>query len=399
MASAETFSQKTTVESLLKKVQQLAPIIKQYARDSERERRLATPVAEALRAAGLYRLWRPKTFGGFELDPVSAFRVLEEVSTIDTAAGWNLQLSNGFDFFGAWFEDDAAKEIFGQESAILAGSFNPPRKATRLDTGYKISGRTPFVSGAHQATVFFGLANVFSKGEMQVMANGLPETVLSSFLPGDAEIVDNWNTMGMCGTGSHDVSLNEVFVPEGRAPRWTPLQKPGSAYEGPLYRLSIWPAIAALSAPALGNARATIDNAMEVINRKAQAYTTRTLRDRSVVQAQLAQARARLDSARAYLFDVFQNAWEEAVSGRPITLQLKGGMQLAATNAVLEAARAVDLVHAIVGASGIREEYAFARHFRDAHVMTQHGFINESKFEAVGQIMLGLEPEWPFFLF
>ena|SRR5206468_8769144 len=69
----------------------------------------------------------------------------------------------------------------------------------------------------------------------------------------------------------------------------------------------------------------------------------------------------------------------------------------AATHAVLEAAKAVDLVHAIVGASGIREEQPFSKHFRDVHVITQHGFVNASKLESFGQIRLGLPPEWPFF--
>jgi alkylation response protein AidB-like acyl-CoA dehydrogenase len=106
-----------------------------------------------------------------------------------------------------------------------------------------------------------------------------------------------------------------------------------------------------------------------------------------------------LGAGRAYLYDVFEEAWEEAVAARPITMKMRAKMQLASTNAVLESAEAVDLVHAIVGASGIREEYAFSKHFRDIHVITQHGFINASKLESVGQIMLGLEPEWPFFPF
>jgi indole-3-acetate monooxygenase len=74
-------------------------------------------------------------------------------------------------------------------------------------------------------------------------------------------------------------------------------------------------------------------------------------------------------------------------------------MQLAITHAILEAAAAVDIVHEIVGASGIRDEYSFSRHFRDIHVITQHGFINSAKLQPVGQIMLGLAPDWPFFAF
>lgn len=69
------------------------------------------------------------------------------------------------------------------------------------------------------------------------------------------------------------------------------------------------------------------------------------------------------------------------------------------THATLECAKAVSLIHDIAGASGIREEYAFERHFRDVHVITQHGFTNSGKLESVGQILLGLDPEWPFFRF
>lgn len=80
-------------------------------------------------------------------------------------------------------------------------------------------------------------------------------------------------------------------------------------------------------------------------------------------------------------------------------MPIKAKLQLGATNAVMGSAQSVDYVHDIVGASGIREEYGFEKHFRDIHCITQHGFINTAKLESVGQIMLGLEPEWPFFAF
>jgi alkylation response protein AidB-like acyl-CoA dehydrogenase len=388
----------SVTNTLLRAVREIEPTIRQHAAAAERDRRLAAPVARAMREAGLYRLWRPKALGGFEVDPVAAFRILEEVARIDSAAGWNLQLSTAFDVFGPWYDDHAAKEIFGPD-AILGGALNPMRKAVPVDGGYRVSGRTPFVSGAHQDTIFFGLATIFDDGEMRVGRNGIPETLLTACPANEAEIVDNWNTMGMCGTGSHDVKMEGVFIPESRAVPWVPLEKPGSAYEGPLYRLTIWPAVAALVPPALGIARAAIEETIELVTKKTPAYTTKTLKDRAVVQSQLARAEARLGAGRAYFYDVFEQAWEEAIAARPITMELKAKMQLASTNAVLESAGAVDLIHGIVGASGIREEYAFAKHFRDIHVITQHGFINASKLESVGQIMLGLQPEWPFFLF
>ena len=388
----------STTESLLKLVHEIEPIVREHAAQAERERRLAAAVAQAMRDSGLYRLWRPKEFGGLEVAPTAGFSVIEEVARIDSAAGWNLALSMGGDMFGAWFDDDTAKEIFGLE-AILAGSFNPMRKAVPEKGGYRVSGRTPFMSGAHQVTTFVGLANIFENGEMRVGPNRIPDTLMTAFPPSQAEIIDNWNTMGMCGTGSHDVSIEDLFIPNSHAVPWVPLSKPGSAYEGPLYRLTIWPAVAALVATALGITRAAIEETLDLAMRKTPAYTTKTLKDRAVVQSQLARAEAKLGAGRAYFYEVFEEAWVEAVNRKPITLPLKAKMQLGSTNALLESAQAVDLVLDIVGASGIREEYPFAKHFRDIHVITQHGFLNTAKLESVGQVMLGLEPEWPFFRF
>src|SRR5213593_1790937 len=109
--------------SLSETVRGLEPIIREHAPVAERERRLPAAVAHAMRDQGLFRMWRPKAFGGYETDPMTAFQVFEEVSRIDSAAGWNLQLSCAVDAFGGWFPDQGAREIFGAADAILAGAF------------------------------------------------------------------------------------------------------------------------------------------------------------------------------------------------------------------------------------------------------------------------------------
>jgi alkylation response protein AidB-like acyl-CoA dehydrogenase len=388
----------TTTDTLLSAVRDIEPIIRQHAPEAERERRLAAPVAEAMHQAGLYRLWRPKAFGGFELDPVSGLRIIEAVSRIDSAAGWNLQIAVAHDMFAPWFSDQAAQEIFHSD-AIPVGAFNPARKAVPVAGGYRISGRTAFVSGAHHATAFIGFAHVYEGNRPRLDADGMPETRLIAVPASEANIVDNWNTMGMRGSGSHDVEMQDAFIPEHWAAPWGPLAKPGSAYEGPLYRLTVWPAIAALVAPALGITRAAIDDAIGLVINKTPAFGAKTLKTNAVVQSQLARAEAKLGAGRAFFFGTFEEAWLDAVAGRPISVALKGRMQLAMTHAVLECAKAVSLIHEIAGASGIREEYPFERHFRDIHVITQHGFLNASKLESIGQILLGLDPDWPFFRF
>lgn len=387
-----------TTDTLLKAVREIEPIIRQHAPEAERERKLAAPVAMAMHQAGLYRLWRPKELGGFELDPISGLCIIEEVSRIDSAAGWNLQIAVAHDMFAPWFCDQAAREIFNRD-AIPVGAFNPARKAVPVAGGYRISGRTSFVSGAHHATAFIGFAHIYDGDKLLVDVNGAPETRLIAVPASEANIVDNWNTMGMRGSGSHDVEMRDAFIPEHWAAPWGPLEKPGSAYEGSLYRLTVWPAIAALVAPALGITRAAIDEAIALINNKTPAFGAKALKTNAVVQAQLAKAEAKLGASRAFFFNTFEEAWQDAVAGKPLTVALKGRMQLAMTHATLECAQAVSLIHEIAGASGIREEYPFERHFRDIHVITQHGFLSASKLESIGQILLGLDPEWPFFRF
>src|ERR1700746_1772800 len=145
--------------AFLEAVHEIEPIIRAHAADAEASRRLPDAVADAMRAHGLYRMWRPRAFGGLELDPMTAFEVLETVSRIDSAAGWNLQLVLVVDAFGAWLSDEGAEEIFGRPDSSLAGAFFPFRRAVAVDGGYHVTGRTPFVSGAHQGAWVMGFSH------------------------------------------------------------------------------------------------------------------------------------------------------------------------------------------------------------------------------------------------
>ena len=120
---------RTTVDEVLGRVAELEPMIRAASAEAEIERRLSAHVAEALRDAGCYHLFRPRSRGGLELDPVSAFRVIEEISRIDSAAGWNVAIANNAEPFGAWYSDETTAEVFGSAQTVMAGAFFPPRRA------------------------------------------------------------------------------------------------------------------------------------------------------------------------------------------------------------------------------------------------------------------------------
>lgn len=388
----------TTLEGLLEQLRTMEPLIREHAPRAERERRLAQPVSDALRDAGLFRMFRPASRGdGLELDPVTAFRVIEALSRIDSAAGWNVMIANASEVLSAWYSDEVTEQAFGSPETVMAGAWNPPRRAVPVDGGYRISGRTVFSSNCYSATWLLGLANIYDGDNMRVDETGAPVTLLTLFPMRETEIIDNWDTLGMRGTGSHDVVVENVFVPEDRAVPLVPLENPGSAYAGPFHRLSIWPAVACTAVPVLGIARAAIDDFLEMATKKTPMYTKTTLRERPVVQSQIARAEAKLGAARSFLYSVFDEMWQWARAGRYLDMPRRARCQLATSHTVVAATEAVDLVHVAAGASAIRNEQMFQRYFRDVHVVTQHAFASVSRFESVGQVMLGMEPEWPFF--
>jgi alkylation response protein AidB-like acyl-CoA dehydrogenase len=389
-----------TVDTLLDRVKDIAPILRAYAAEAEAQRRLARPVIDAMLQAGLYSMSHPKAFGGLEVDPLTMFRVVEEVAYQDSAAGWNMQMSVGASCFLAWLPDEGAAEILtSHPTPIVAGTLFPGRQAIPVDGGYRLRGQWPFVTGSHDGHWFMCLPQIMDGDQPRGNAQGRPVQRFM-FLPADqATILDTWHTLGMRGSGSHDVIVSDLFIPERHTAPLVPLEKPGTAYQGPLYRLTVWVPIALLAPVALGIARAVIDDLLTLARTKTPTYMGAALGQRQVVQRQVAEAEATLGAGRAYLYATFQENWDAAVQGAALTLERKLKMQLAASHAIVCAATAVDLAHAAAGTSSIRNEFKFQQYFRDVHTITQHAFVSASRYESAGALMLGEESDWGFFDF
>ena len=388
-----------SADDLLTRIREIEPLIRDESAAAEKERHLSTSVADALRSLGCYRLFRPRERGGYGFDPVSGFRIVEELARIDSAAGWNVAVANGCDVFGAWFSDEVTEEIFGPADTTLAGGLFPPRKAIATEGGYLVSGRTLFNSNCRAADWVLCEAMIYDNDEQRLDEDGVPQGLFMYFPLRDAVIIENWDTLGMRGTGSHDIEVTNLFVPEKRTAPLLPLESTCSAYSGPLHRLGIWPALAINGVTALGVAQAAIDAFIELAGNKTPAYTSKTLRDKSVVQLRVGEAEAHVRAGRALLYEAFNAAWSNAVDGNFLNIEQKADCQQATSHMVMESARAVDLIHSVASSASIRNDKSFQRHFRDIHVITQHAFFCEGRLEAVGQIRLGLDSDWDFLYF
>jgi alkylation response protein AidB-like acyl-CoA dehydrogenase len=212
-----------------------------------------------------------------------------------------------------------------------------------------------------------------------------------------AEVIDHWDTLGMRGTGSHDVQVQDVFVPTHLAWPLGPYAPVNPAFTDALTRMGLWwfsPLVASVS---LGIARAALADLVELAQAKTPSYAQTALADKPVVQDKLARARATLDAGRAYLYTALADA-EEAVRTEPrLTIAQGIPLALAASHAVEAVKETVNLVHACAGTSGIRAEQRFQQYFRDVHTISQHAFVSPARFESVGKLVLNRESDWPFY--
>jgi len=251
--------------SLIDAAREIAPIIQAHSEEAERERRLSQPVLNALRETGLLRMNTPRSLGGLETDPVTRALVIEEIGRHDSAAAWTLENPLDWAFFCARLPDEGAEEIYSRGADILiAAQFGRPLKATSTNGGYRISGQAPFVSNCRDADWFSSTVLVDEDP-----AAGEPEMRMVYFPSEGCEIIDTWNVMGMRGTGSHDISVMDVYVPKFRTFPMEPDFEPGSHYRGPLYRLPVMgTAAAGLPTPMLGVARRALDEVIELARGK-----------------------------------------------------------------------------------------------------------------------------------
>ena len=395
-----TISPKLNSSTLLSQARDLASLIRRHAPDAELNRRVSPEVLSAMREAGLFRMLLPRALGGLEVDPVTCSLVVEEVAAADSAAAWTLQAGNTGAWWSARLPAEGVEEIYGDDPSVLqAAAFHPPQRATEVPGGFRITGRGPLASTIHDAEWLF-LSAVVMDGDKARMVEGMPVMIAFVIRAQEARIEDTWRSLGMRGTDSNDVIMDDIFVPASRTFPLVPEFEPNLHYSGPLYRFPGMAAVIMVIAPVpLAVARGAVDEFRELARRKSAFGFTTPLSQRAPVQAALARAEGMLRAARLLYYDTLARVWRTALAGEPVTLEQKADLALAGAHAASTAATVVGMVHQLGGTTGIYERSPLERHFRDANTLRHHGFMSENRFEVVGQVYLGVPPEFPLIAF
>jgi alkylation response protein AidB-like acyl-CoA dehydrogenase len=367
----------------LRAARALAAEVSARAPEAETARRLPPELARKLAEAGLFALCVPRALGGGELSAADTVRVIEEVARADGAAGWCVMIGATTGLLAASLPESFAREIYGRDAPVVTGgAVAATGRGAAVAGGHRVTGRWRFGSGCQHSDWLVG-GTVLGEGEGA-------ETRLMFFARDQIQILDTWYTGGLRGTGSHDYEVSEAFVPEGRSVRLDqPPRAPGALYRFPLMGLLAL----GIAGVTLGIARRALDEFAALAGAKLPTGSARSLANRAVVQRQMAEAHAGLESARGYVFDAIGHAWRRAEAGESLSLETRAELRLAAAHAAWSAARAVDLVYHAAGGTSIYDASPLSRCFRDVHVATQHIMVAQPIFEVAGRVLLGLPTE------
>jgi len=369
----------------------LAPHIRAVREELETRRRVPPSLVQAIKDAGFFCPYLPHALGGLELPPLTVFRIIEEISKVDGSVGWCTMIASSESHLSGWLRTDVARAMFGQPPDVrLAGSLRPEGQAYLVDGGYRIHGRWDFASGIHHANWLLCTCTVMDGDDPRQTPAGVPE-IRSMLVPVDkATIVDTWSVVGMCGTGSHDFIVDNVFVPASHSlSLLEPPQAPGPLYHPRLLFVVLW---SGTVANALGIARGAMDAFIELASQARSTSSPTLLRDRALVQTQVAEAEAILSAARAYVLTSVEAAWEAVCAGVPDPSHEIAQARLAITHGMHEAVRVVDRLFHAAGTNGIYRKYGLERYFRDVHTAVQHAAGLPVHIESAGKVFLGLRP-------
>jgi alkylation response protein AidB-like acyl-CoA dehydrogenase len=299
-----------------------ATIARQFARDTEARRALAPEALSALTETGLLRAGLPEDLGGPELPPGTILRSAEAIARGDASAGWCVSIAATSSLLAAYLPPEGGQEVFGRPDVVA-----------------------------------------MPKAELQVL--------------------DTWHTAGLRGTGSHDTTADEVFVPHHRV--LSVLD--GPLHDGALYRFPIFGFFAlSIAAAALGNARGAVDDLTALAVEKRALGSSKSLAERTQTQAVVAQAEAALRAARLLVYDAVDQAWRDPRTGRP----RKPACAWPRRTPPGPPPRSSPSCTTWPPRRPSTTVSPLQRRFRDAHTATAHFQVNQASYELAGRLLLGL---------
>ncbi len=377
--------------TILATAKALQSLLHDNAVEIERGRQLPKALVQRLAEEGFFRLCIPHEYGGAEIDPLTLSQTIETLAEADGSTAWCVMIGATTGLTMAYLEPATARDLCRDPNVIFAGVFAPRGRAADLGDSYRVDGRWQWGSGSPHAHYIMGGCTILMDGQPQLLPSGMPDAQMLIAPRADVEFADNWDVMGLCGTGSQDFAFNGITVPKARSVALLtakPLARP-------LYAFPVFGLLAlGVASVMLGLGTAAIRELTILAAAKTPEGHRKPLAARSRTQEDVAEATVMLSAARSHLREVTAAAWDDAQHEGIIAVDRKRDLRMAAVHAARTSVRTVDMMYALAGGTSVYRTSPLQRIFRDVHVASQHMQVASPVLETAGRHLLGLEGDY-----
>jgi 3-hydroxy-9,10-secoandrosta-1,3,5(10)-triene-9,17-dione monooxygenase len=377
---------------ILDRVRELTPLLRERAAEAESARRLPDESVKELRETGLVRLLQPRRYGGYEADPRCFYECVMAIAAACGSTGWVSGVVGVHPWQIALFDDRVQAEMWADDPDTWASSsYMPGGRMTPVEGGFLLNGRWSFSSGCdHCQWVILGV--MLDRGE------GTPPEMWNVLIPRrDYRIEDVWHVVGLCGTGSNDVVVDDLFVPQHRTINLVKMftwESPGlQVNTSPLYRLSFGSMFAnAITAALVGMAEGVLAENLAYTKARVSKTWGKATDDPYAVAA-LGRAASEVDACRMQLLHNIGDMYETAQRGEPITIDMRSRARRDQVQSSQRAIAALDEIFDRSGAGTISLANPIQRLWRDAHAGRHHTVNSvDRSLHSYGMTAMGFNP-------
>ncbi len=382
-----------THDEAVARARALAPAFRERAGATEALRRLPDESLHELMATGLLGILQPAYWGGSELTLLTFLEVGTELGRADPGAAWSYTVTESHFWIISLFPEQAQRDVWGERSDTLASTALDPGGAQveRAAGGYRLRGRWAFSSGCDHGewAILGGLVPPEREGE--------PPLLRWFMIPRrDYTLVDDWYTLGMRGSGSKSIAVEDALVPEHRVVNTRDLfegRAPGRAlHPGPLYRTPLngsWPTT--FMGPTLGAALGAYELWREHIRTRFKVFAGTMQSENVPAQLRLAESHAQIDAARALLRRDLEEVTRTVAGGAEVAPEVRARIRLDFSYVLRSCTEAVDRLFAAGGGATIYDGHPLQRYWRDIHTVNAHRVLDwDDAAENFGRLEVGL---------
>jgi 3-hydroxy-9,10-secoandrosta-1,3,5(10)-triene-9,17-dione monooxygenase len=391
---AENRQAERSLDALLERARGIAQMAAERTQIIDQQRRLPDDLITTIKESGLFRILQPVHWGGYEMDLGTFVRVATEIAKGDTSTGWVYCILGIHHFWIGYVEPELQHEIWGKDSNVLmADSFAPVGKVQPVSGGYRLSGRWSFLSG-------LWCSDWVAVGALVPPEPGSRPEWTMFFVPKkDYRVDDQWYVVGMQGTDSNTIVVEDAFVPHHRVFWLERSQRTGESpgqklNSSPLYRLPFIPTLGiALVPAAVGSARAALTHFQQWIEKRVPIYSTSGTSQQGMASAQiaLAETSTALDAVENLMLRCADEITSLTDEKRVPTELERMRYYAWRSYMVRQAIRVVDRLFELSGGHALYLQHPMQRIWRDIHATGQHlGLHFEFAMEGYGRALVGL---------